>query len=169
VEPPQFLGADVNQLASPTAAQPGSNAPFSRVAEKPAPRLNAKAPPQPPLTRRTTLKIEGRLAERRIMSQPPLPALPAAEVLAPTTVEAAFNGEGDLILARSMPGRGVTSPAQKQADQQALELVKAIRFEPQPAGPEPGASRVFGLTWGRIVFHWQTVEAVTPAPSATQP
>lgn len=164
-EPPQLLGADVNQLGFVTAGGKSSNTTAAAVvAGKSAPRLSAKSVPLPPLTRQTTLTREGDLAKRPIKLAPPLPALTAADVLVPTTIEVLVNREGDLVSARLLSGTGVKSAPQKLADQRALELAKLIRFESVAAAAGASASGATGLTWGRITFRWHTIEPAEAKP-----
>lgn len=170
IEPPQLLGADVNQLSFTPSATGMSNAePTSILDGKSAPRLKMKLLPQTPLTHRTTLRIEGRLEGRGVQSQPELPALPLSDVLAPTTIEVIVNQEGNVISARSAAVRGGKGGAQDVADQQALELVKAIRFEPLPPDPNTRVPQASKLTWGRVIFHWQTIAGAPPAPGKANP
>ncbi len=164
-EPPQLLGADVNQLGFvPAGARSTITTAAPIITGKSVPHLRAKSVPLLPLTRQTTLTREGDLARRSIKLAPPLPALPAADVLLPTTIEVMVNREGDLISARLISGPGVKSAAQKLADLRALELARAIRFESVTVADEIARSGKPGLAWGRIIFHWHTIEPAGAKP-----
>jgi hypothetical protein len=125
--------------------------------------------PEPLVTDQTTLRVEGDLAGRRIQSQPALPALPAPDLLVPTQVDVAIRADGGLMSARLAPGTSVKSAAQKLADQRALELVKAICFEPMASADAVGNSLAGRLTWGRVVFQWHTLAAKASPSAVSKP
>lgn len=95
----------------------------------------------------STVRIEGALARRPLVTPLPLPAPAHPDALPGTVVQLAVNAEGHTESAMLLTECGV-----KTIDQQALELARNARFKPVPAP---------GLTWGKMYFDWRTVPPVT--------
>ena len=70
------------------------------------------------------------------------------------------NGTGVPVSAILLPpGSG-----SKEADQYALERARTARFEPiSVEGPRRLTNPLAELTWGEMIFHWQTLP-VTNSP-----
>ena len=83
-----------------------------------------------------------------------MPSWPYNDVLAATTVQLVVDRHGSVLAANLLTRSGL--PA---ADQRALELARASRFE--MADP---ASDTTPMTWGQMVFQWQAVPPGTNAP-----
>lgn len=171
-EPPRYLalrpgslGATLEASAAAIVARP------FEVAGKPAPRLDL---PEIPLAvnlapTASTLRVEGELAKRTLLSlsnQPAagftLPAWPpaAGEVLTNSVVRLLVNNEGRVFSPVLLTGCG--SPA---ADAAAMALAKSARFQPAfRRGPVQPNSAAAPLTTGRMVFHWLTIPG--PATNA---
>jgi hypothetical protein len=111
---------------------------------------------------KSELTVEGGLAGRTLLNPPVLASQPASDVLANSVVQVLVDAEGKVISTVLMlPGSGL-----KEADQRALGVAKAARFEPLPrasdrTGGEPDWTR------GRMVFQWRVEPLVrtnqTPA------
>lgn len=157
MEPARLLALPAEKLGAAFAQFLQTNAPARFEIEiKPAAELIVPTAPEigPSPVGRSTLRITGGLAGRRLLNPPELPSWPAAGLLTNSVVQVLVGAEGyvmspPILLVRSGSG----SP---EADQQALRIARASRFEPQrQAGNK--------LTLGVIVFEWHTVPT-TNAP-----
>ncbi len=135
------------------------------------------APPEPALAlpavtpwavaSNSSLRIEGRLAQRRLLTPLNLPPWSHTDLLTNTVVQVLVDAEG-----RPVSGGILLSSSGSQlADQHALEQVLAARFNSVADGSATGpADR---LTWGTLIFEWKNVpEPVTntaPAGAAAHP
>ena len=99
------------------------------------------APVEPTLAKASTLRIEGDLTRRRLLTPISLQSWPDDDVLAPSTVQALVDAKGNVISVVLL-----SSSKLDAANQRALQLVRAARFAPSP-----------GMTIGRLVFNWHTV------------
>jgi TonB family protein len=108
-------------------------------------------------TRQSLLLVEGGLAARKLRNAPVVPLQYGAEVLSPTVVQVAVEGDGFPQSARVISGSG-----SRGADATALQIVNGLRFE--RAAPNEPANK---LQWGNLIFQWATTEAPsTNAPAA---
>ena len=161
VPPPDFdrVATEHPEYWSPTPADFG--AVFHSLVENTRseePALVFKPNPRPvipdiaddDLSPGTTLRIAGKLANRRLMSSPPLPSLPRNDVIEPSRVETLVDTTGNVIYAV------VLDPTQDSAaDQLAVQLARALRFAPAP-----------DLMLGDITITWHTVSlSATNQPS----
>ena len=120
---------------------------ISQFESKPPARFIAPvAPVEPTLAKASTLRIEGGLTRRRLLTPINLQSWPNDDVLAPSTVQALVDAKGNVVSVVLLSASGLDA-----ANQHALELVRAARFAPST-----------GMTIGRLVFDWHTV-----APPAT--
>ncbi len=148
--PPAFGSLDValNQLAETNGLIPLLSP------ARPEPQLSLPAlSPHPMPAGASTVRVEGGLARRRLLT--PLDLRPQTnwDILTNSVVQVLVDAEG---LTRSVTL--LSSSGSKPADQQALGQASAARFAPlsrDPAGPNPGPTT--GLDWGRMVFLWHTV------------
>jgi len=115
-----------------------------------------EAAPQPTALRQSsTVRVNGRLANRRWLNAPAiLRSWPAADLLTNSIVQVLTDTDGLILSAALMPpGSG-----SKAADQRALDLARSARFAP--------ANRTSGnLTVGTLVFEWHTA----PLPETNSP
>jgi len=129
---------------------------------KPLPELTL--PELPPLAisaQHSTLKVEGSLARRRLREPLELPSWPNPEILTNSVVQVVVDTEGRPVSVTLLSGSG-----SRAADQQALELASAARFEPlDPAPAETALTPAEHLGWGRMVFRWHTL----PLPPTNGP
>jgi hypothetical protein len=108
------------------------------------------SPLEPIFPEVSTLRVEGGLAQRQLLTTMELPSWPCADVLAPSVVQTVVDAAGNVVSVVLLPpGSGWDD-----ADQHALKLARAARFAPGPR-----------LTIGRLVFHWHTV----PLPGTNAP
>jgi len=107
------------------------------------------------------LRLEGGLAKRRLLTPLELTSWEHKDLLTNSVVQMLVDGEGrpqSFVLL--LPGSGET-----KADQQAINLARAARFEPMNArGPGRISNPLTNLTWGQMVFEWHTLPA---APTNT--
>jgi len=155
-EPPRLLPLRLEALGVAFAQFMGTNR-FAGLAfeTKLAPDLPPTVAPEiglPPPTS-STLRVAGDLVNRRLLNPPELPSWAAADLLTNTVLQVLVNADGDVfsptLLSRSL------DPV---ADQRALELARAVRFQPL-RGASPA------LTVGVLIFEWRTVP-LTNAPAS---
>lgn len=125
---------------------------LQRPAEAPRPIKPEPLAAPPPVDwtaapAQTTWQITGDLARRPLLggATTPWPALAAAEVLGPSTVQVLVDQAGNLASAVI-----VHPNSNAAADQEAMKLVRNLRFAPGP-----------NLTFGEITFYWHTLPATT--------
>ena len=154
-DPPQWLTQDPNRLAAAKSLSTSQPVPSPLAAVPlPEPFAGAAATPKPSTPLPSAARVEGELARRKRIDAPELPSWTHHDVLAPTTVELMVDRDGGVLAATLLTRSGL--PA---ADEHALALARAARFE--PVASEPGAPL---LTWGQLVFQWQVLPPGTNAP-----
>lgn len=154
------LGSSFRQILADNPTPPLS------LTEKTAPRIAALefASDFFPLPAQSALRVEGALAGRALLAPLELKSWPAADVLAASEVRVLVDAAGNVISAVLLTGCGL--PA---ADQRALELASAARFEPLPDGDrERLAHPLANLVRGKMIFQWHTVPPTAETP-ATNP
>lgn len=154
-EPPQFLALaarDLSGIATLLASEPDASAPPAPVRRGPAPTVVTEALGSTTLPGQSTYELTGELADRQLPTASALPALPAADVLAETTVQICVDAAGRLQSSTLLARSGL--PA---ADGLALEFVRALRFAPLPGVALHPVGPVLPLVHGEVVFRWQTV------------
>ena len=120
-------------------------------------------PSLPPLAtsaEQSTLRLEGDLAQRRLVTPLPLRSCTNLDILSNSVVRIAVDAEGRPLLPMLLSRSGSS-----EADQYALERARAARFEPVRRNPaETVRNPTADLSWGRMVFRWHTVP---PPPTNT--
>jgi hypothetical protein len=156
----------VNELGLAFAEFVRTNVIGPRVlADKPAPQLDKLSVPPLPLPAHSSLRLEGDLAKRELLAPLELPPIPHTEILADTVIQVCVSALG--IPFSPVPLSRSGSP---EADRQALELVKSVRFRPLATAGSTTPRGPAAFTWGKIIFQWQTVEMpATNAPPARPP
>ena len=102
----------------------------------------------------STLRVEGPLSRRSFVTKPQLRGWPHYELLTNSVVQIVVDEEGKPVT----PGTLLVSSGFPQADQYALEQVRATRFAPLVGVTTPSN------TWGILVFEWTTLPTnATPA------
>src|SRR5258706_396478 len=107
----------------------------------------------------STWRIDGALARRRVVSTLQLPSWFNTELLTNTVVQVVVDGRGRIA---SVPLL-LTSSTDKDADDYALQQARSMRFEPIDGESQESSSSLTGLTWGKIIFEWDTIPK--PAPN----
>jgi TonB family protein len=153
-EPARFLAPDPKQLAHQAigaegrpARPPMESAP-GRLADM---KLPLRVWPDGALWQRSTVRVEGELAGRPLLTPLAPPSQPVNDVLPDTEVRVLVDATG-LVRSATL----LASSSLSAVDAKALELARAARFAPLAAAPWQA---------GKLVFRWHTV----PAPAAAAP
>lgn len=167
---PEPLPAPVPELGRTLKefVQGNMSRPFE-VAPKPEPHMDAMdyLSPVSLVATRSTFTIEGDLAARLLLTDFKLDSWPAAGILTNSEVLVAVNPEGTVFSAVLLAKCGPKDdPGAKAADASAINLAKSARFQAQRwSGPGQSALPPSRLTWGRMIFHWNT----SPLPATNAP
>jgi hypothetical protein len=124
------------------------------------PQVAEPAQRVPVLTAATLLKVEGELADRPLLYNPPLPQL-SEPVLTNTTVRLLVDGDGRTVSAALLSPSWVAA-----ADQAALRFARGARFAPRRSTVEgdPGKKCDFGT----FVFQWARLRWDVPPTLTAQ-
>jgi hypothetical protein len=166
-EPADFLSLPFRQLGADFNRFVATNR-FDPPPPRPEPPPDLSLPnlfSQPLLPAPSAVRIEGALAQRRLLKPIVVPAWPHTDILDNSVVQIEVSADGRTIsVAPIPPGSG--SPT---ADQEALKLAREARFESvKGSGPAQAANQADPLTFGVMVFEWQTVAMPpTNAPPIT--
>ena len=165
-EPPHWLTLSVNELGGAFAGFVRTNVVGPRLlADKPAPPPDPVKVPPLPLPARSNFRLEGDLAKRELLAPLELRSIPHTEILADTVVQVCVSPLG--VPFSPVP---LSSSGSPEADRQALELVKSIRFKPLATSNSTSPRSQSAFTWGKIIFRWHTLEMpATNAPAAQPP
>jgi len=166
-EPPRWLTQDVSRLGAAFAFAPGAGTPSPVASEKPPASFGGLPAFTTPIITNSTLRVEGPIARRRLLTPFDLPAWPHTDILLPTLVQVVVDPQGTVVSAILMGGASLLGGGSglAAADRRALELARAARFE--PFAPDATNS---GLTWGVMMFQWQVVTPPkTPPPAPSTP
>jgi len=147
-EPPRLLALPVEKLGNTFAQFLQTNllARFE-IEIKPAPELTMPVAPEvgPVIAARSTLRLAGALANRRLLNPPKLEPWAASDLLTNSVVQVLVNADGSVISPNLMAGSGLP-----KADQFALDFARTARFEPLLNGAAK-------LSVGTMIFEWHTV------------
>ena len=129
----------------------------------PEPGLEPGYSPEEPLATNSTVRIEGALKGRRLLTPFTLRSWPSKDLLTNSVVQVQVDARGDVFSAVLLAPPSVP---RSDADKLALELAQRARFESvQPVGPGRMKSSAPELTTGTIVFEWQSL----PMPPTNSP
>jgi hypothetical protein len=118
-------------------------------------------PPLALLADRSVLQLEDGLAQRRLLAPLKLKSWTNTNMLSNTIIQIIVDAEGRPVSPTLLSGSGWA-----EADQYALELARAARFEPVSRNPaETDANPTAHLSWGKMIFRWHTI----PTPPASAP
>jgi len=150
-QPARWLEIDSSQWGGDFVAFARSNAASLhglrfKSAPQALPSESAKA--TPPASRPSTLRVADDLAGRKLLRPPNLPPQKGIDLLIPSEVRVVVDYRGIVTSAILLPpGSG-----SKEADRLAVAEAKRTQFSPAfPAGAEQP------LTFGRLIFDWQTI------------
>jgi hypothetical protein len=163
-----YRPADWTEPARPLAFAPAAlgDSFTAFIATNPAPQFDTiptlePAPSLPtfyPLEKapaKSTLRIEGPLAQRRLLAPPSLPVWESAAFVTNSIVQLLVDARGRTVSAVLL-APGMRLEKQGEADATALELAKAARFAPNATE---------AATVGTLTFEWQTL----PLPATNAP
>jgi hypothetical protein len=163
-EPPRWLALAASTLGANFKDFMAANAspPFQTLATIEPPRISPELFPMETAPMQSTLRIEGGLSKRRLLSTPQLQAWANADLVASSVVQLLVDAQGHTFSAVLLsPGSGL-----KAADDRALELAEAAEFEPiASSGPNTEINAASNLTLGTMTFVWQTL----PMPATNAP
>jgi TonB family protein len=97
----------------------------------------------------STLRIEGGLARRALLTPVHLPPQTNSDILPNTEVQLFVNGQGNTLSAVVLSGSG-----SQLADATALNFARNARFEPIKAAAL-GTTPPDKTTFGKLIFEWQ--------------
>jgi len=171
-ENPRWLALPVHRLGASFAQLVSTDTSLEwQVIEIPEPQLLLPEIHHVPLLLGSTLRLEGELARRRLLSQPRLPSWPPraldptdTDILANTVLQVLVDAEGLPVSLTLMAVSGYPP-----ADDLAISLATRFQFEPlqtgSPAQPISSPGSLVGLCLGQVVFEWQTLGS-TNLPAA---
>jgi hypothetical protein len=129
------------------------------------PRLSLPVlPPPPPQADRSSVRLEGGLAQRRLVTPLDLPSQTNRDILRDSVVRLLVGADGVPRSVALLSGSGSAG-----ADQLALDQARGARFEPLDRNPvSPAPDPQVGLAQGRMIFLWHSVPlSATNAPSVS--
>ncbi len=160
--PPVFLTLQTHRLTNEfsnfikTNSTPAFAVVDSREPQLASPRLLLPGPVAAPPSR---LLIEGELVGRVISAPPALPSWPHTDLLSNSVVQVVVDLDGNTVSANLLSSCGLKVPDKvpdKDPDKYALNVARSFRYQSiRSPGPEP--SPIGALTWGKLIFEWQTV------------
>jgi hypothetical protein len=163
-EPPQWLVLQPGQLGIAfNVIGQTTNAPPETGPARPAPELTL---PQVATARiaapESNLRVEGDLAARQLLSTLRLPSWPGDELLTNTVIQVIVDPAGSPVSFTLLSRSG-----HKPADDFAVELARGVRFSPAPI-KAPDRQGILGcLSYGTLVFSWQTIHVAATNLAAT--
>ena len=165
-EPPRWLALGTEMLGRTFAQFIATNQPppFA-IADQPLPPLPRSEPnfPNDPLAPETQLRLEGTLALRPLAAPLELRAWAHSDLLSNTTVRAMVSADGFTQSTVLVGGCGL-----READEFALRLAAAARFQPLPRHASQ-LLRDQPPTWGSLVFQWHTLPLLLTNAATGQP
>ena len=131
-----------------------------------------------PLAVRKTSELEiiGGLKNRILVRMVTLPSLSHGEALQRTQVRIGVNADGYVVSAVVQRDFLKSDSLQAEADRRALDLLKGIRFKPNPNISNHQQNANSRLDWGEAIFHWKpsiqvdspSLNPVLPVPTVKQ-
>lgn len=153
---PRWLPVSVEGLGAVFDGSGGTddlNSPLSPIRPEPALTL-AEVGALPTIQTKSRLGLEDGLAGRRLIAPIEVPTQHSTDLLADSVVQIVVDSEGR---PASVPVL-VSSSGSPTADQDALRLAQTARFNSvASSGPGKVANPLAHLTWGRMIFEWQTL------------
>ena len=131
--------------------------------------LTAAPTPEPfpiaPPPGASRLRIEGELAQRRLLVPLQLPTLTNSDLLIPSVVQLVVDARGRTVSAVVLPPGNA---AANDSDRLALALAREARFEPRNTTAN-STSPSSGLSIGTLTFEWQTILQASSNSPPSQP
>jgi len=161
-EPPRWLPLSVQELGAGFKNFVQSNAPpaFQVVSVPDLMPVFTGVFPDERASTQSTVRVEGSLAQRRLLSLGELKSWFSPTVLTNTVVRVLVNARGT-VESRALLSRSGSD----DADRDALELAREARFESiEITGPDRTRNADHAVTLGTLIFEWQAA----PAPATNQ-
>lgn len=160
-EPEFYLPPNPARLGTTFEHYITTNAPkLSTAATFPVAQMDPVDLPAARLPAQSTFRITGDLAARKQSHEFFVPQWPLAGTLDNTIVSVAVDASGEVFSTAVITSSGLAA-----ADAKAVELVGQMHFSPSPQR-RPASPIGADLTWGRVIFRWQTI---APPAAATAP
>lgn len=158
-EPPEWLPMDVQSLGDSfvRSVRFNDSKKFEVAQEL---ELNDPLRPLTSVKQRSFMKVEGELG-KRLVGKPSVPTLEHSEPLEDTVVQIAVVGSGAVVSARILSPRTGAPGSLTLANQKALEICNALRFQPD------NRQRNTEIVRGNVIFRWQTVPASPRNPESS--
>jgi hypothetical protein len=164
-EPASWLSPRLDRLGVHWGDRLRPPADWPSISAEPAkPPWAVLAVPNEPLLTRSVLRIQGDLIHRPLVTPLALPVWTNKTVLTNSEVQLIVGPDGRAFSANLQTSCGLTN-----ADQQALELARACRFQTLARPDSADAWIIPALQWGTLVFQWATLDllpAETPGNKA---
>jgi hypothetical protein len=164
--PPAFLTLQAHELTSVFSSFLKTNSsPAFAIVDSPEPQpmsprvfLPGTGPPQ------SRLLVQGDLERRKMVMQVSLPSWPHTDILSNSVVEVVVDLDGNTVSANLLSSCGLKKAdndpdkenPDKVPDKYALNVARSLQFQ-SIRRPGPAPTPVAALTWGKLVFEWQTV------------
>jgi hypothetical protein len=130
------------------------------VADKQAVAPTVEVAAGGPVVRESSWRVEGPLRARPVVQTVQPRSFAHTDLLADTSVEVFVTSEGLVFSPRLALDSAPGDPAQRAANQHALDLTRLLRFQPLPKSAPAGT-----MTRGTLVFRWHVVPPTNaPAP-----
>ena len=154
-EDPQFLPLSAQQLGDTfrcaVETERGGSL-LSFIRPQPVLMLPGAAPPL--LQSKSNLRLEEGLARRKLVTPIQLPTEQHNDLLMPSVVQLVVDSEGRPVSVPVLLSRSGST----DADNDALRLARTARFNSVTReGPGDTVNPLAQLTWGRMIFEWQTL------------
>jgi hypothetical protein len=124
--------------------------------------LGLGLPPRHSMVTVSTVRVGGNLVKRHLLEPPQLPPQASSDVLKNTEVQLFVDALGNTFSPVIVGKSG-----DDDADAVALNFVKNAKFEPLQANARGASSET--LTFGKLIFEWQTIPRTqTNTPAVNQ-
>ncbi len=153
-EEPQWLLLTPRQLISSSASVPEANLPVlgSVIGSvEPEPSLPER-PAETLFAAKSTLRVQGELAHRRLLTRVELPSWAHTDLLTNSVILLTVDRDGRPASANLIVRSGLPS-----ADQWAIDQARTARFSRLPEATRQAGVPAGQLAWGNLVFEWHTV------------
>ena len=162
----EWLSLPVGQLGQGFAQflQTNRVEPLSALASLEPQLIQPELSSAPLFSQKSSIRIEGELRHRKLLSPLQPSSLPHTEPLTNTVIHLVVDDNGvPISAARLLPGSGSL-----KADQEAVALAWSARFESfvrSGPGRETNSSAGPKLMWGNLVFIWHTLPSTNSTSS----
>lgn len=164
--PPSLLTLQVQNLGNAFSKFVQTNtAPTFAIADNPTPHVASPELflPDAPVATQSTLRIEGELTKRAMVTPVALPSRPHTNILANSVVQVVVDLDGNTVSANLFSPSG-----SEDSDKYALDVARMLRYQ-SIRGNGPGQLPVATLNCGKLVFEWHTAPLPVTGPTTPKP